>query len=82
MRSVLSISLPSATLKSLKKKAKDKDMTVSAFVLKVIELDMQDEHHITEEDLLAFAEEAKNDVLSGKSKKLRSPEDLLLPELP
>lgn len=57
-------------------------MTVSGFVLHVIDLDEQEEHVTTEEELLAFAEEAQKDVRSGKTKKLRSPEDLLLPELP
>jgi predicted DNA-binding protein len=79
MRSVLSVSIPAATLRRLKKKAKDEDMTVSAYIVRLVD---EEEGAITEEELLAFAKEAEEDVRTGKAKRLKSPQDLLLPKLP
>lgn len=81
MRSVLSVSIPAATLHRLKKKAKDQDITVSAYIQRIV-LQDQEEDLMTEDQLLAFANEAERDVRTGKTKRLKKPEDLLLPELP
>lgn len=81
MRSLLSVSMPAATLKRLKKRAKEKKMSVSAYLVSLFVEDDAD-HLITEKELLAFAKEAEKEVHSGKTKKLRKAEDLLLPELP
>ena len=80
MRSVLSISIPPKKLASIKKRAKSEGMTISAYVIHKIDEDI--EHLITEEELLEYAKEAREDLRHGRVKKLRSPEDLLLPELP
>ncbi len=81
MRAVLSISIPPHKLAKLKKRAELQNMTVSAYVIGKIEEDDYEEV-ITEEDVLIYAKEAKKDFLVGNVKKLSSPQDLLLPELP
>lgn len=82
MRSVLSISISPVAVRRIKKRAKARGMTVSAYLVKIIDMDDTEEHTTTEDEMLAFAKEAERDVRSGKAKKLKKPTDLLLPELP
>ncbi len=79
MRAVLSISIPPEKLAALKKKAQLANMTISAYILQRVD---EEEHLINEDELLFYAKEARKDFLSGKTKKLLNPQDLLLPELP
>lgn len=75
MRSILSISVPPKKLAVLKKRAKAHGVTVSAYIIRKIEEDI--EHEITEKELLQYAREAKSDVKHRKVKELKYPEDFL-----
>ena len=80
MRSVLSISIPPKKLAIAKKQAKEQGMTISSYFVHMI--DEKVEHLITEQELLTYREEARQDIKNGRAKKLHSVQDLLLPELP
>ncbi len=80
MRSVLSISIPPKKLKILKKKAKEQGITVTAYVLGRMEEDFAAD--ISEKELLRSWKQAEKDLRQGRAKILKSPDDLLLPELP
>jgi len=74
MRSVLSLSIPQADRKELEKRAKKAGKTLSAYVMGALAL--MDEL-ISEEELLRIAEQTKKDYKAGKTKVLRSLEDLM-----
>ncbi len=78
MRSVLSISIPTATLRSLKKKAKDKEMTVSAYIVRLI---VEEEHLISEEELLEDIGQGREDFKAGRC-RVMGPNDKIEDFLP
>lgn len=69
MRSVLSISLPAKQAAALKRRAKSKGMTISAYALKVFQ---QDEYLISEEELLKDIEQNRKDLKAGKCRVMSS----------
>ena len=74
MRSILTLSVPPKMLKSLKRKAKRKGVSVSYYVRVVLE---HEENIISEKELLARCKEAEKNYREGKTKVLRSLTDLL-----
>jgi len=73
MRSVLSISIPPKKLKALKKKAKKDGITISAYVLRIID---EEEHMISEEELLEDIRIGEKEFREGKGVVLRSDDDI------
>lgn len=73
MRAVLSVSMPTATLRRLKKKAKDKEMTVSAYLVRLVD---EDEHLISEEELLEDIRVSEKEIREEKGVILRSDDDI------
>lgn len=63
MRSVLSLSIPPKKLALLKKRAKDEGMTISAYVIHKID---EEEHMISEEELLVDIRQGRKDFKEGK----------------
>lgn len=63
MRSVLSISIPPKKLAALKKRAKSKGMTISAYAIRVFD---EEEHLISEEELLEDIRQGRKDFKEGK----------------
>jgi len=63
MRSVLSISIPPKKLKALKKKAKKDGITISAYVLRIID---EEEHMISEKELLEDIRIGEKEFREGK----------------
>lgn len=63
MRSVLSISVPPKKLAILKKRAKKAGLTVSAYVLRIVD---EDEHLISEEELLEDIRQSEKDFAAGR----------------
>ncbi len=74
MRTVIPVSFPPDKAKSLKKKAKKAGMTTSAYVL---HLYINEEHLISEDELLEHAKIAEQERKAGKLKLLKSFKDLL-----
>lgn len=73
MRSVLSVSLPAWTKKEIEDRAQKTNLSVSAYIIRVIEFEKS---LISEDELLKMAKKAKKDYLAGKTKKLKSLADL------
>lgn len=63
MRSVLSISIPPKKLTVLKKRAKSRGMTVSAYLLRIVD---EEERLITEEALLEDIRQSEKDFAAGR----------------
>lgn len=78
MRSLLSVSMPVATLKRLKKKAKDKKVSVSAYIVRLLE---EDEYLISEEELLEDIRQGQEDYKNGKYRSM-GPNDKIEDFLP
>jgi predicted DNA-binding protein len=74
MRSILTISLPAGKKALLTKRAKKAGKTVSGYILSIIELE---EQLISEDDLLAMAVRAEKDYRAGKTKILKSLNELM-----
>ncbi len=71
MRSVLSISLPPKKLAFIKKRAKSEGMTVSAYVIQKID---EEEHMISEAELLEDIRQGRKDFKEGKC-RVMGPDD-------
>lgn len=71
MRSLLSVSMPAATLKRLKKKAKAKKLSVSAYIVHLVE---EEEKMIPEEELLKDIKQGRKDWKAGKV-RIMGPDD-------
>jgi predicted DNA-binding protein len=74
MRSVLSISVPPDVKKQIQQKAKKAGKTVSEYLIRIFK---REESLISEDDLLEIAERARKQHKEGKTKRLRSLEDLM-----
>lgn len=74
MRSILSLSIPQKERKELEERAKKANKTLSAYVLDSLALIQE---MISDEELLQMAKQARRDYKTGKTKKLRSLEDLM-----
>ena len=74
MRSILNLSMPLAEKKKIEKRAKMASKSVSAYVLDTLKFQ---EKMIQEDEILAMAERAEKEYREGKTKVLRSLEDLM-----
>lgn len=74
MRSVLSISLPAEKKKEIEGRAKMADLTVSSYIIRVVELE---KNLIPEDELVQIMKKAERDHKLGKTKKLKSLSDLM-----
>lgn len=74
MRSILNISLPPEKRKIIEERAKKTHKSVSAYILYTVELE---QHLIQEDEVLAMAKKAEKDYHAGKTKKMKSLEDLM-----
>ncbi len=63
MRAVLSISIPPKKLAALKKRAKSQGMTISAYIIQKMD---EEEHMISEEELLEDIRESEKDFAEGR----------------
>ncbi len=73
MRAILSLSIPPKKLASLKKRAKNNRMTISAYVMRVIN---EEEHLMSEEELLQDIRIGEKEYREGKCAVLRSDKDI------
>jgi hypothetical protein len=73
-RSILNISLPEEVKKDIVRRAKKAKTTVSGYILRAVELEKS---LISEEELLNKAKRARAEYRAGKTKILRSLEDLI-----
>jgi len=64
MRSVLSISIPPKKLAALKKRVKQQGTTVSAYLMRMV--DEEIEYVITEEELLKDLKKSEEDLARGR----------------
>ena len=78
MRSVLSISIPPKKLKVLKKKAENNGMTVSAYVLRILD---EEDHMISEEEFLKDLRQGEKDLANGNYRTM-GPDDAIEDFLP
>lgn len=78
MRSVLSISIPPKKLAALKKMAKTEGMTISAYVIHVLD---QEEAMISEDELLRDIRQNRKDIAAGKY-RIMGPNDTIEDFLP
>ena len=62
MRSVLSISIPPKKLQAIKKKAKEEGLTISAYVVSLLD---EGEMMISEEELLNDVRQNRKDIAAG-----------------
>lgn len=74
MRAILNISMPLAEKKKIEKRAKKAKKTVSAYILYALQLEQS---LIQEDELIEIIKQAEKDHREGKTKKLRSLEDLM-----
>lgn len=74
MRAILNISMPLAEKKKIEERAKMANKSVSAYVLDTLKFQ---EKFIQEDEILEMAERAEKEYREGKTKKLRSLEDLM-----
>lgn len=73
-RAILNISVPEAVKKDIVRRAKKAKTTLSGYILRAVELERS---LISEEDLLARVKESRRNYKTGKTKILRSLEDLM-----
>jgi len=73
MRSILSVSLPAWTKKEIEDRAQKTNLSVSAYIIRVVEFEKS---LISEDELLKMAKKAEKDYRNGKTKKLKSLMDL------
>ena len=73
MRSVLSISISPVAVRRIKKRAKAKGMTVSAYLVRLADVE---ETMISEEELMEDIRQGEEDRRQGKGTILRSDEDV------
>lgn len=74
MRAILNLSMPLAEKKKIEKRAKMAKKTVSAYVLDSLKFQ---ETWIQEDELVEIVKQAEKDHKEGKTKRLRSLEDLM-----
>lgn len=74
MRQVLSTSFPANVISDIKKRAKEKNVSVSSYFLHLYEIEKE---MISEGDLLERAEQAKENYKKGKVMKINSLADLM-----
>lgn len=74
MRAILTISVPEEEKKKIEERAKKAGKTISGYILYTVKLE---EKLITEDEILAMAEEAEKDYRTGKTKELKNPADLI-----
>ncbi len=73
-RAILNISVPEAVKKDIVRRAKKSKSTLSAYILRAVELER---NLISEDELLKRAKRAMKEYRAGKTKVLRSLEDLM-----
>ncbi len=73
MRTILSISFPADKAAKMKKKAKRAGLTPSAYLLRLY---LNEEHLITEDELLQYAKEAEDDLKHGRCTVLKTKADI------
>lgn len=74
MRAILNISMPIVEKKKIERRAKKAGKTVSSYVLYALQLEQS---LIQEDELVKIIKQAEKDHREGKTKKLRSLEDLM-----
>ena len=74
MRKILSASFPAKVVVDIKKRAKEKNVSVSSYFLYLYEIEKD---MIGEEELVALRDQARSDYKHGKTMAVRSLADLM-----
>lgn len=73
-RAILNISVPELVKKDIVKRAKKAHISISGYILRAVKLEQS---LITEDELLARVKTSRKNYKAGKTKILRSLEDLI-----